>query len=248
MMTDMNIIHENERLDDLCRDGLMLIQRPDIFCFGMDAVLLSTFAKAGKGQRVLDMGTGNGVIPILMQAKNKETTYVGLEIQEISADLAIRNVEYNKLKDKIEIVRGDIKEASGIVGEASFNVVTTNPPYMKESHGIENPTSAKAIARHEILCNLEDIIREASRVLKSSGHMFMVHRPQRLVDIFDLMRHFHLEPKRIRLVYPHKDKEANMVLIEAVKGGNSQLIVEKPLVVYNEDGTYTEELLKMYEA
>ena len=237
----------NERIDDLMRDGLKLIQNTDIFCFGMDAVLLSTYAKAGKYDRVLDLGTGNGIIPVLMQSKNPGSTYTALEIQENSADLAIRNVELNNLSDRISVVKGDIKEASRLFGEASFNVVTSNPPYMNENHGIVNPDSAKAIARHEILCSLEDVVREAGKCLKSKGKMYMVHRPNRLVDIFDTMRRHHLEPKRMRLVYPYVNKAANMVLIEAVKGGNSQLIVEEPLIVYKEDGTYTDALLKMYE-
>ena len=237
----------NERIDDLMRDGLKLIQNTDIFCFGMDAVLLSTYAKAGKYDRVLDLGTGNGIIPVLMQSKNPGSTYTALEIQENSADLAIRNVELNNLSDRISVVKGDIKEASRLFGEASFNVVTSNPPYMNENHGIVNPDSAKAIARHEILCSLEDVVREAGKCLKSKGKMYMVHTPNRLVDIFDTMRRHHLEPKRMRLVYPYVNKAANMVLIEAVKGGNSQLIVEEPLIVYKEDGTYTDALLKMYE-
>ena len=236
----------NERIDDLMRDGLKLIQNTDIFCFGMDAVLLSTYATAGKKDRVLDMGTGNGIIPVLMQSKNPGSTYSALEIQEGSAQLARRNVELNHLENRISVVKGDIKEASTIFGEASFNVVTSNPPYMNENHGIVNPDSAKAIARHELLCSLDDVIREASRCLKSKGKMYMVHRPNRLVDIFDTMRKYHLEPKRMRLVYPYVNKAANMVLIEAVKGGNSQLIVEEPLIVYKTDGIYTDALLKMY--
>ena len=161
--------------------------------------------------------------------------------------MAKRSVEYNDIGEFVDIVKGDVKEASGIFGGASFDVVTCNPPYMNENHGIVNPDSAKAIARHELLCSLDDVIREASRCLKSKGKMYMVHRPNRLVDIFDTMRKYHLEPKRIRLVYPYVNKAANMVLIEAVKGGNSQLIVEEPLIVYKTDGTYTDALLKMYE-
>lgn len=239
MMTD-------ERIDDLCRDNLKLIQKPDIFCFGTDAVLLSTFAQAQKGNRVLDLGTGNAVIPILMQAKNPGSIYTGLEIQGESAELAARNVALNSLEEKITIIKGDIKEASKIVGEASFHVVVSNPPYMTKRRGLVNPDSAKAIARHEILCSLEDIVREASRCLKDKGHFYMVHRPARLVEIFEEMRNARLEPKRMRLVYPYADKEANMVLIEGVKYGNQQLIVEKPLIVYNRDGSRTDELLEMY--
>lgn len=243
MMTDINV---NERIDDLCRDGLRLIQNTDVFCFGMDAVLLSTFAAAARNDKVLDLGTGNGVIPILMQAKNPGGMYTGLEIQDISYNLAVRNVHINNLQDHVSMVQGDIKEASRIFGGASFNVVTSNPPYMNENHGIVNPDSAKAIARHELLCSLEDVVREASRCLKVKGHMYMVHRPSRLVDIFQSMKNNHLEPKRISLVYPYVNKPANMVLIEAVKGGRSQLKVEEPLIVYNEDGSYTQELLLMY--
>ena len=237
----------NERIDDLMRDGLKLIQNTDIFCFGMDAVLLSTYATAGKKDRVLDMGTGNGIIPVLMQSKNPGSTYSALEIQEGSAQLARRNVELNHLEDRISVVKGDIKEASTIFGEASFNVVTSNPPYMNENHGIVNPDSAKAIARHELLCSLEDVIREASKCLKVKGHMYMVHRPSRLADIFAAMNSNHLEPKRMRMVYPHADKPANMVLIEAVKGGKSQLKVEKPLVIYADKGVYTKEVHDLYE-
>lgn len=240
------MMNDDERIDDLQRDGYRIIQNKNSFCFGMDAVLLSSFAKAEEGERVLDLGTGNGVIPILMQAKNPGAFFAGLEIQEVSADLAKRSVELNGISEYVNIVQGDIKEASAIFGGASFNVVTTNPPYMNENHGIVNPDSAKAIARHELLCTLEDVVREASKCLKMRGRFYMVHRPQRLVEIFDTMTRYHLEPKRMRMVHPHADKEANMVLIEAVKGGRTLLRTEQPLIVYNNDGTYTQKLLEMY--
>lgn len=251
MMTDMPMneqvfLGEDERIDDLQRNGYRLIQNPKLFCFGMDAVLLSTFATAAPGQKVLDMGTGNGVIPILMEAKNPGAYFTGLEIQDLSFDLASRNVKLNKLESQVNMVQGDIKEASRIFGEASFNVVTSNPPYMNENHGIVNPDSAKAIARHELLCSLEDVIRETSRCLKVKGHFFMVHRPQRLISIINTMTKYHLEPKRMQMVHPYADKDANMVLIEAVKCGRSQLQTEPPLIVYNKDGSYTEQLLSMY--
>lgn len=238
--------NDDERIDDLQRNGYRIIQNKNCFCFGMDAVLLSSFAKAQEREQVLDLGTGNGVIPILMQAKNPNAVFTGLEIQEVSAELAQRSVELNGIGEFVKIVQGDIKEASGIFGGASFHVVTTNPPYMNENHGLVNPDSAKAIARHELLCTLEDVVREASRCLKMRGRFYMVHRPQRLVEIFDTMTRHHLEPKRMRLVYPNEKKDANMVLIEAVKGGRTLLKVEKPLIVYNEGGTYTQELLEMY--
>ena len=237
----------NERLDDLQRNGYKLIQNSTVFCFGMDAVLLTAFSTIKDGENMIDLGCGNGVIPILLKGKTKGAHFTGLEIQDINVDMARRSVEYNGIGDSVDIVQGDIKEACTIFKKGSFDVVTSNPPYMNENHGIVNPDSAKAIARHELLCSLDDVIREASRCLKSKGKMYMVHRPNRLVDIFDTMRKYHLEPKRMRLVYPYVNKAANMVLIEAVKGGNSQLIVEEPLIVYKTDGTYTDALLKMYE-
>lgn len=245
-MNIAELLGEDERIDDLQRNDYRLIQNPKLFCFGMDAVLLSTFASVGSGQRVLDLGTGNGVIPILMEAKNPGADFTGLEIQDMSFDLAKRNVQLNNLQSHMNMVQGDIKEASKIFGEASFHVITTNPPYMNENHGLVNPDSAKAIARHELLCSLEDIVREASCCLKVKGHFFMVHRPQRLVSIINTMVQYHLEPKRMQMVHPYADKAANMVLIEAIKGGRSQLTTEPPLIVYNKDGSYTEQLLKMY--
>ena len=248
-MTDVKmdiLLKENERLDDLCCNGYRLIQNTACFCFGMDAVLLSSWATAKKGDKVLDLCTGNGVIPILMHGKNEGITCTGLEIQETSYELAARNVAINELNGDINMVKGDVKEAMQLLGGSVYNVVTCNPPYMNENHGIVNPESAKAIARHEILCTLDDVVKAAAMCLKVKGHFFMVHRPQRLVDIFEAMRKYKLEPKRMQMVHPYTDAEANMVLIEAVKGGNSQLTVEQPLVVYNKDGSYTKELLKMY--
>ncbi len=240
------MLRENERIDDLCCNGYRLIQNTACFCFGMDAVLLSSWATVKKGDKVLDLCTGNGVIPILMHGKNEGIKCTGIEIQDTSAELAVRNVLLNKIEEDINIVKGDIKDAVGLLGSSVYNVVTVNPPYMNENHGILNPKSAKAIARHELLCTLDDVVKAAAMCLKVKGHFFMVHRPQRLVDIYDTMRKYKLEPKRMRMVHPHVNAEANMVLVEAVKGGNSQLTVEPPLIVYNEDGSYTQELLKMY--
>lgn len=236
-----------ERIDSLLRNGYRLIQNPERFCFGMDAVLLSSFAKAKPNESVLDFGTGNGVIPILMEAKTDGKKFFGLEIQEESADLARRSVALNGLEDKIEIVTGDIKEAVNLFGAASFHVITMNPPYMTENHGLVNPSDAKAIARHEITCNLEEMIAQASKVLKPRGRFYMVHRPFRLAEILSLMVQYRLEPKRMRLVYPYVDKEPNMVLIEGLKDGNSRITVERPLIVYEKPGVYTEELKRMYD-
>lgn len=235
-----------ERLDDLQVNGYEIIQHPGKFCFGMDAVLLSNFARVKKGERVLDLGTGTGIIPILLTAKTEGNQFVGLEIQEESADMARRSVAHNHLEEKVEIVNGDIKEAACIFGPASFDVITTNPPYMIGQHGIANPSDTKAIARHEVLCTLDDILRESARILKPRGRFYMVHRPFRLAEILSKMVGVGIEPKRLRMVHPFIDKEPNMVLIEGMRGGNSRMTVEKPLVVYKEVGVYSDELLGEY--
>lgn len=246
MMTPNNLIHENERLDALHRNGYFIIQDPKRFCFGMDAVLLSGFAQAKQGEHVLDLGTGTGIIPILMEAKTKAEDFTALEIQEESADMARRSVLYNHLENKIKIVTGDIKDASRIFGASSFDVITTNPPYMIDAHGISSATDAKAIARHEVLCDLDDILRESARILRPGGRFYMVHRPFRLAEIFAKMVAYKIEPKRMKLVYPYVDKEPNMVLLEGLRGGKSRLTVEKPLIVYKEQGRYTDEIYDIY--
>ena len=225
-----------ERIDELQRNGYRIIQNPERFCFGMDAVLLSGFARAKKQERCLDLGCGNGIIPILMEAKTEGKHFTGLEIQPESADMARRSVALNGLQDRIDIVEGDIKDASKIFGASSFHVVTTNPPYMTAQHGLTNVYEAKTIARHEVLCNLEDIIRESARLLMPGGRFYMVHRPFRLAEIISLMVQYRMEPKRMRLVYPYVDREPNMVLIEGLRGGKSRMTVEKPLIVYKEPG------------
>ena len=239
-------IHSHERLDELHRNGYWIIQDPERFCFGMDAVLLSGFAKVKPGERALDLGTGTGIIPILLEAKTKGEHFTGLEIQPESADMAARSVAYNHLQDRIDIVTGDIKDASARFGAGSFEVITTNPPYMIGQHGIQNDTSAKTIARHEVLCDLDDILRESAKMLKQGGRFYMVHRPFRLAEIFSKMVAYHIEPKRMRLVYPFVDKEPNMVLIEGLRGGKSRLTVEKPLIVYKEPGVYMPEIYDIY--
>jgi len=241
-------LKENERIDDLQRNNLKIIQNPEKFCFGMDAVLLTGFASDSirNGSSVIDLGTGTGIIPILLTAKCNAAKYVGLEIQEESADMARRSVQLNNLQDKIDIVNGDIKEAGNIFTPASFQVVTCNPPYMIDNHGLKNLDEPKTIARHEVLCSLEDVISNASKLLVSSGHLYMVHRPFRLSEIFVLMHKYHLEPKRMQLVYPYVDKEPNMVLIDAAKGGKPRMTVEKPLVIYKAPGVYNDEVYKIY--
>lgn len=240
------LLRDDERIDDLQRNYYGIIQRKGTFCFGMDAVLLSGFAVVKPGEKVLDLGTGTGIIPILLEAKTEGKHFTGLEIQEESADMARRSVKYNHLEEKVEIVTGDIKEAGSRFALASFDVVISNPPYMNDAHGIKNPGDAKAIARHEVLCTLDDVVREGARVLRPGGRFYMVHRPHRLIEIITALTAYRLEPKRMKLVHPFVDKEANMVLIEAVRGGRSMIKVEKPLIVYREQGVYTDEIYDIY--
>lgn len=244
-MKNNDLVRPGERLDDL-QNGYYVIQDPEKFCFGMDAVLLSSFAKVKKGEKVLDMCTGTGIVPILLRAKTPGRDYVGLEIQESCAEMADRSVSYNGLEQEIRIIQGDVKEAAALFGAASFHVVTCNPPYMIGQHGLQNPDQPKAIARHEILCTLEDVVSQAAKVLDDRGRFYMVHRPFRLVEIMTILTKYKLEPKRMQLVHPYIDKEPNMVLIEALKGGNSRITVERPLIVYEKPGVYTSSILELY--
>ena len=237
---------EHERIDELQRNGYRIIQNEKKFCFGMDAVLLSGFARARKQEQVLDLGTGTGIIPILMEAKTEGEHFSALEIQEDMAQMARRSVMLNGLQEKITVVTGDLKEASKIFGRASFDVVTCNPPYMNQNHGLKNPDEPKAIARHELLCTFEDVAREAAALLKSGGRFYLVHRPHRLTELCQTLRAFRLEPKRMKFVHPFQDQEANMVLIEAFRGGKPQMRVEAPVIVYESPGVYTREIYEIY--
>lgn len=239
-------LKKNERIDDLERNGYQIIQRTDGFCFGMDAVLLSGFAVVKRGEKVLDLGTGTGIIPILLEAKTEGEHFSALEIQGEVADMARRSVALNRLEKKITIVNGDIKEASQIFGPASFDVVTSNPPYMNDARGLKNPDLPKAIARHEVLCTLEDVVREAAKVLKTGGRFYLVHRPHRLAEIINTLTAYRLEPKRMKMVHPFADREANMVMIEAVRGGGAFLKVEAPVIVFREPGVYSDEIRDVY--
>ena len=232
----ISLIKQGESLDDLQIAGLELIQDPEKFCFGVDAVFLSDFAKVKPGETVLDMGTGNGIIPILLSAKTKGKHFTGLEIQAETAEMARRSVRYNHLEDKVEIVTGDIKEAAEIFKPAFFDVITTNPPYMLAEHGLRNPDDAKAVARHEVLCSLDDILRESMRLLQDKGRFYMIHRPFRLTEILIKMNHYKIEPKRIQFIYPHIDKEPAMVLIEGVRGAKPRVTVEPPIIIYDKSG------------
>lgn len=239
-------LEPGERLDDLQIGGYEIIQKPGRFCFGMDAVLLSAYAKVKKQEKALDLGTGTGILPILLEAKNEGRHYTGLEIQAESADMARRSVRYNGLDEQIDIVTGDIREASEIFGPGSYQVITVNPPYMIGEHGLKNENEAMYVARHEALCTLADVLRESARILPQRGRFYMVHRPFRLPEILSKMSNAGIEPKRMRLVYPYVDKEPNMVLVEGLRGGNPRMKVEPPLIVYREGGSYTDEILAIY--
>ena len=226
-------LRPGERLDDLQLDGYEIIQNPERFCFGIDAVLLSDFVRVNKEETVLDLGTGTGILPILLAAKTQGKHFTGLEIQAESADMAVRSVEHNRLGDRIDIVTGDIKEAAEIFRPAFFDVIVTNPPYMLAEHGLQNPGDAKAIARHEVLCTLDDILRESGKLLQESkGRFYMIHKPFRLAEIIIKMNQYKIEPKRIQFIHPYVDKEPTMVLIEGIKGGKSRVKIEPPVIMY----------------
>ncbi len=245
MRTDIKI-NVFERVDDLHRNGYHIIQDPTRFCFGVDAVLLSSFARVKKGDRVLDLGTGTGIIPILLAAKTQGAHFTGLEIQEESAEMAERSVALNELEDKVSIRQGDIKEVASLFAGHSFHVVTANPPYMNEGGGLVNPHSPKAIARHELLCSLGDVVWGASQMLQKGGRFYMIHRPHRLTDILTLLRRYRLEPKRLRFIHPFREKAPTMVLVEGCKDGNPMIRVEPPLIIYSQPGQYTQEAYDIY--
>lgn len=240
-------LNENETIDDLQCKGLLIIQRKDGFCFGIDAVLLANFADVKKGDIVLDIGTGTGIISILLAGKTEAKTIYGLEIQKEMAEMAKKSVILNKLQDRIKIISGDIKNGLDIFGASKFDVIVTNPPYIPYGHGLINYSDTKAISRHEISCSLESIISMASKLLVPKGQIFMVHRPKRLVDVLVSMRKNSIEPKYIRFVHPFPYKKPNLFLIRGVKGGNVELKVMDPLYVYDAQGRYSDEIKKIYE-
>lgn len=240
------MILDNEALDDLQLEGLMLIQKKDGFKFGIDAVLLSDFAKDAPSKCTLDLCTGTGIVPLLLSAKTKTAKIYGLEIQQDIADMAKRSVEYNKLSERVEIKCGDLKEAHKIYHKGSFDKITCNPPYMKNNSALKNTTDTKTISRHEIMCTLEDVISASAALLCSKGRFFMVHRPSRLADIMYLMRKYRLEPKRLRLIAPSMGKAPNLLLIEGMKDGGAELKCEPTLYIYDSNGNYSEEINKIY--
>ncbi|WZL73425.1 tRNA1(Val) (adenine(37)-N6)-methyltransferase [Clostridiaceae bacterium 35-E11] len=240
------LVKAHERVDDLQCKGLKLIQDPKGFCFGIDAVLLSNFCEIRKNWKVIDLGTGTGIIPILLAGKTQAKKIVGIEIQKEVAEMAQRSVRLNKLEGRVNILHEDINKMIENRASYSFDAVISNPPYMNEGSGLINPESMKAISRHEVKCTLADVIRVASTLLKDRGHFYMVHRPHRLVDIVYLCREYRLEPKKIRFVHPNKNKKPNILLIQCVKYGRPELKFMDPLYVYNEDGGYTQEIHEIY--
>lgn len=234
----------NERIDIVPGTNYKIIQNSSRFSYGTDAILLSSLVKP-KGL-VIDLGTGTGIIPLRILDKGKTECIYGVEIQEEVADLASRTIEMNKLQDKIKILNMDIKDLPNKFPKATFDVVTTNPPYMKKGGAIINVDDNFAISRHEIACTLEDIIRVSSYLLKPSGKFYMVHRPDRLVDIIYNMRQYKIEPKYIRFIQPKPNKKPNLLIIEGSKNGKPDLKFHAPLIVYKEDGSYTDEIYKLY--
>lgn len=227
--------------------GLKIIQDDTTFCFGIDSVLLSDYSKEIKdNSTIVDLGTGNGIISILLCGKTKLKEIIGVEIQENIANIAKENVALNNLEEKFKVLNCDLKNLSTYINSNSIDVVVTNPPYKKLNTGKINNVDSKLIARHEVKCTLEDVIKTSSYILKNNGSFFMVHKPDRLADIIYLLRKYHLEPKRMRLVYPSIGKNANLLLVKAVKNGNSFIQVDTPLYVYNADGSYTSDILKIY--
>lgn len=240
-------LKENERIDDLEFKNLKIIQNKDGFCFGMDSVLLSDFAKEIKKEsKIIDLGTGTGILPILLCGKTENTKIVGIEIQEDVAEMASRSVVLNNLQSRIKIICDNIKNLKEKYDMGSFDAVVTNPPYKKQGTGKINENDNKLISRHEITANLEDFILISSYLLKDQGSLYMVHRPERLVDILVILRNYKLEPKVLKLVYPQQEKEPNLILIKAVKNARPFLKIEKPLYVYDKKEIYTEEILKIY--
>ncbi|MCR5301193.1 MAG: tRNA1(Val) (adenine(37)-N6)-methyltransferase [Lachnospiraceae bacterium] len=239
-------LNEGERVDDLERCGYKIIQDTGKFCFGMDAVLLSGYAYAKRGEKVLDLCSGNGIIPILMAAKTQAERFVGIEEQKDVADMAKRSVAANGLTERINIICANIKDTEEYLQKGVFDVVTCNPPYMINEHGIKNPDSPKAIARHEILCDFEDVARTAAAMLRPGGRCFIIHRPFRLTEIFETLTKYGLEPKRMKLVHPYINREPNMVLLEADLMGRRRLTVERPLIVYESPNCYTKEIYDIY--
>lgn len=245
MNREINLL-DDESIDDLQLDDLYIIQKKQGFRFGVDAVLLSNFANIKKKHRVIDLCTGTGIIPFLAYGKYKPREIIGIEIQEDMVEMANRSSQYNEIEDVVKFINADLKDLNLLKSLGTFDVLTVNPPYKLNNSGILNPDDKLAIARHEILCNLEDVIIAARRLLKDNGRIYMVHRPERLIDIFELMRKHRIEPKRVQMIQPNVNKAPNIVLVEGQRDGGAYLKWETPIYVYNEDGSYTKQINRIY--
>ncbi len=239
-------LKEDETLEDLQLKGLALIQKKDAFRFGVDAVLLASFAKVKKSHRVMDLCSGTGIVPILLAGKSESRDIVGLEIQGEMTEMAERSRAFNKLEDRVSFISGDLKDKELLRSLGRFDVVTVNPPYKLKGSGILNPADKNAIARHEVLCTLEDVIAASRLLLKDNGRLYMVHRPERLADILCLMRKYKIEPKAIQLIHPNTKKAPNIVLVEGQRDGGEFLRFLPPLYVYKDEGGYSEEIDRIY--
>jgi len=246
MENELKYIKEDETIDDLQLKGLKLIQKKDGFKFGIDAVLLSDFACIKNKHKVMDLCTGTGIIPFLVYGKYTPQSVYGLEIQEDMIDMAKRSIQLNSLEEKVFFINEDLKNIEFLKKLQKFDVVTVNPPYKLNDAGIINPNDKLAIARHEILCNLEDVISTSRVLLKDNGRLFMIHRPERLADIFTLMRKYKIEPKRVKMIHPKIGKAPNIVLVEGQRDGGEYLKWEAPLYVYDNNGKYTKEIDAIY--
>lgn len=243
----MEILKEGERIDDLEYKGLKIIQNKDGFCFGIDSVLISDFSKRiKKGSTVLDLGTGTGIISILLSKKQENLKIYGIEIQEDVAEMAERSIKLNGLENEIKIINDNLKNLGNYFDVNSIDAIVTNPPYKKNNTGLKSDDYKNLVSRHEIECTLEDIILISKKLLKDKGEIYMINRAERLVDILTTMRNNRLEPKEIRFVHSKQNEKPTLVLIKAVKNGGDYLKIEKPLVIYKENGEYTDEILEIY--
>lgn len=239
-------LKNGETIENLHIKGLRLIQGKNEFRFGIDAVLLADFARTKGKCKICDLGTGTGIIPLLMSEKNPEANFECIEIQEEAADMASRTMELNGLQERIKIFRADLKQPFSVLEKNSFDAVVSNPPYMETFGGNKNKADSLSIARHEILCTAEDVIKTASSLLKSHGKFFLIHRPFRLPQIFSLLEKYNLATKRMRLVFPAKEKEATMALLESEKCAKPYLKTESPIIIYDGSGKYTSQVEEIY--
>ncbi|MDD3839740.1 MAG: tRNA1(Val) (adenine(37)-N6)-methyltransferase [Clostridia bacterium] len=240
-------LERNERIDDLQLKGLKIIQNKDFFCFGMDAVLLSAYAYVRRDDLVADLGTGTGIIPLLLSGRTQAARIVGVEIQQQVAQMAKRSVKLNDIDDRIEIINYDIKKIQDVLEKASFDAVVSNPPYKPVGRGKINPNKAKAISKHEIECTIQDTIKAADYLLKPGGRFYIVYRPDRMVDALYCMRNMRIEPKRMKMVHSFVSKPPKLVLIEGVKHSKPDFKLECPLYIYKDDGEYTEDIINIYQ-